>query len=219
MAVGGIGEALGGLGASILAVLPELLIVVGIIAAIAALIGGIAWFISSRKKEKATGAKDVGSEIDKGISDGVKEDAPIVDDAVSDMTENAMDIAKDSLGTISKVMGDDYEYTPQIVPVVDLTNVLEGADEIDNAFAATKSLSLDGDVSRNLADKIDAEVQLQNGLKSAGNEDTLRAINALAGHMDGVAESIKGMNVTINGRKAIGYIDDRMGRLTAAKVK
>ena len=219
MAVGGIGEALGGLGASILAVLPELLIVVGIIAAIAALIGGIAWFISSRKKEKATGAKDVGSEIDKGISDGVKEDAPIVDDAVSDMTENAMDIAKDSLGTISKVMGDDYEYTPQIVPVVDLTNVLEGADEIDNAFAATKSLSLDGDVSRNLANKIDAEVQLQNGLKSTGNEDTLRAINALAGHMDGVAESIKGMSVTINGRKAIGYIDDRMGRLTAAKVK
>ena len=219
MAVGGIGEALGGLGASILAVLPELLIVVGIIAAIAALIGGIAWFISSRKKEKATGAKDVGSEIDNGISDGVKEDAPIVDDAVSDMTENAMDIAKGTLGTISKVMGDDYEYTPQIVPVVDLTNVLEGADEIDNAFAATKSLSLDGDVSRNLANKIDAEVQLQNGLKSAGNEDTLRAINALAGHMDGVAESIKGMSVTINGRKAIGYIDDRMGRLTAAKVK
>lgn len=219
MAVGGIGEALGGLGASILAVLPELLIVVGIIAAIAALIGGIAWFISSQKKEKATGAKDVGSEIDKGISDGVKEDAPIVDDAVSDMTENAMDIAKGSLGAISKVMGDDYEYTPQIVPVVDLTNVLEGADEIDNAFAATKSLSLDGDVSRNLANKIDAEVQLQNGLKSAGNEDTLRAINALAGHMDGVAESIKGMSVTINGRKAIGYIDDRMGRLTAAKVK
>lgn len=219
MAVGGIGEALGGLGASILAVLPELLIVVGIIAAIAALIGGIAWFISSRKKEKATGAKGVGSEIDKGISDGVKEDAPIVDDAVSDMTENAMDIAKGALGTISKVMGDDYEYTPQIVPVVDLTNVLEGADEIDNAFAATRSLSLDGDVSRNLANKIDAEVQLQNGLKSAGNEDTLRAINALAGHMDGVAESIKGMSVTINGRKAIGYIDDRMGRLTAAKVK
>lgn len=219
MAVGGIGEALGGLGASILAVLPELLIVVGIIAAIAALIGGIAWFISSRKKEKATGAKDVGSEIDKGISDGVKEDAPIVDDAVSDMTENAMDIAKGTLGTISKVMGDDYEYTPQIVPVVDLTNVLEGADEIDNAFAATKSLSLDGDVSRNLANKIDAEAQLQNELKSAGNEDTLRAINALAGHMDGVAESIKGMSVTINGRKAIGYIDDRMGRLTAAKVK
>lgn len=217
--IGGIGEALGGLGASILAVLPELLIVVGIIAAIAALIGGIAWFISSRKKEKATGAKDVGSEIDNGISDGVKEDAPIVDDAVSDMTENAMDIAKGALGTISKVMGDDYEYTPQIVPVVDLTNVLEGADEIDNAFAATRSLSLDGDVSRNLANKIDAEVQLQNGLKSAGNEDTLRAINALAGHMDGVAESIKGMSVTINGRKAIGYIDDRMGRLTAAKVK
>lgn len=221
MAVGGIGEALGGLGTAIMSALPELLIVVGVLAAIAAVIGGIAWFVSNRKNQNREThvAKDIGSEIDKGISDGVKEDAPLIDDAVDDVTQNAMDIAKGTLGTISKVMGDDYEYTPQIVPVVDLTNVLEGADEIDNAFAATKSLSLDGDVSRNLADKIDAEVQLQNGLKSAGNEDTLRAINALAGHMDGVAESIKGMSVTINGRKAIGYIDDRMGRLTAAKVK
>lgn len=219
IAVGGIGEALGGLGASILAVLPELLIVVGIIAAIAALIGGIAWFISSRKKEKATGAKDVGSEIDKGISDGVKEDAPIVDDAVSDMTENAMDIAKGSLGTISKVMGDDYDYTPQIVPVVDLTNVLEGADEIDNAFASTRSLSLDGDISRNLANQIDAEVQLQNGVKNKGNDDTLNAINGLAGHMDGIVDSIRGMKMTIDGRKTIGYIDNRMGQIAAAKVR
>ena len=219
MAVGGIGEALGGLGASILAVLPELLIVVGIIAAIAALIGGIAWFISSRKKEKSTGAKDVGSEIDKGISDGVKEDAPIVDDAVSDMTENAMDIAKGSLGTISKVMGDDYDYTPQIVPVVDLTNVLEGADEIDNAFASTRSLSLDGDISRNLANQIDAEVQLQNGVKNKGNDDTLNAINGLAGHMDGIVDSIRGMKMTIDGRKTIGYIDNRMGQIAAAKVR
>lgn len=221
MAVGGIGEALGGLGTAIMSALPELLIVVGVLAAIAAVIGGIAWFVSNRKNQnrETRVAKDIGSEIDKGISDGVKEDAPLIDDAVDDVTQNAMDIAKGTLGTISKVMGDDYDYTPQIVPVVDLTNVLEGADEIDNAFAATKSLSLDGDVSRNLANKIDAEVQLQNGLKSAGNEDTLRAINALAGHMDGVAESIKGMSVTINGRKAIGYIDDRMGRLTAAKVK
>ena len=221
MAVGGIGEALGGLGTAIMSALPELLIVVGVLAAIAAVIGGIAWFVSNRKNQNREThvAKDIGSEIDKGISDGVKEDAPLIDDAVDDVTQNAMDIAKGTLGTISKVMGDDYDYTPQIVPVVDLTNVLEGADEIDNAFASTRSLSLDGNISRNLANQIDAEVQLQNGLKSAGNEDTLRAINALAGHMDGVADSIKGMSVTINGRKAIGYIDDRMGRLTAAKVK
>lgn len=221
MAVGGIGEALGGLGTAIMSALPELLIVVGVLAAIAAVIGGIAWFVSNRKNQNREThvAKDIGSEIDKGISDGVKEDAPLIDDAVDDVTQNAMDIAKGTLGTISKVMGDDYDYTPQIVPVVDLTNVLEGADEIDNAFASTRSLSLDGDISRNLANQIDAEVQLQNGVKNKGNDDTLNAINGLAGHMDGVAESIKGMSVTINSRKAIGYIDDRMGRLTAAKVK
>lgn len=221
MAVGGIGEALGGLGTAIMSALPELLIVVGVLAAIAAVIGGIAWFVSNRKNQNREThvAKDIGSEIDKGISDGVKEDAPLIDDAVDDVTQNAMDIAKGTLGTISKVMGDDYDYTPQIVPVVDLTNVLEGADEIDNAFASTRSLSLDGDISRNLANQIDAEVQLQNGVKNKGNDDTLNAINGLAGHMDGIVDSIRGMKMTIDGRKTIGYIDNRMGQIAAAKVR
>lgn len=221
MAVGGIGEALGGLGTAIMSALPELLIVVGVLAAIAAVIGGIAWFVSNRKNQNREThvAKDIGSEIDKGISDGVKEDAPLIDDAVDDVAQNAMDIAKGTLGTISKVMGDDYDYTPQIVPVVDLTNVLEGADEIDNAFASTRSLSLDGDISRNLANQIDAEVQLQNGLKNKGNDDTLNAINGLAGHMDGIVDSIRGMKMTIDGRKTIGYIDNRMGQIAAAKVR
>lgn len=221
MAVGGIGEALGGLGTAIMSALPELLIVVGVLAAIAAVIGGIAWFVSKRKNQNREThvAKDIGSEIDKGISDGVKEDAPLIDDAVDDVTQNAMDIAKGTLGTISKVMGDDYDYTPQIVPVVDLTNVLEGADEIDNAFASTRSLSLDGDISRNLANQIDAEVQLQNGVKNKGNDDTLNAINGLAGHMDGIVDSIRGMKMTIDGRKTIGYIDNRMGQIAAAKVR
>lgn len=221
MAVGGIGEALGGLGTAIMSALPELLIVVGVLAAIAAVIGGIAWFVSKRKKQNREThvAKDIGSEIDKGISDGVKEDAPLLDDAVDDVTQNAMDAAKNTLGTISKVMGDDYDYTPQIVPVVDLTNVLEGADEIDNAFASTRSLSLDGDISRNLANQIDAEVQLQNGMKNKGNDDTLNAINGLAGHMDGIVDSIRGMKMTIDGKKTIGYIDNRMGQIAAAKVR
>ena len=221
VAVGGIGEALGGLGMAIMSALPELLIVVGVLAAIAAVIGGIAWFVSNRKNQNREThvAKDIGSEIDKGISDGVKEDAPLIDDAVDDVTQNAMDIAKGTLGTISKVMGDDYDYTPQIVPVVDLTNVLEGADEIDNAFASTRSLSLDGDISRNLANQIDAEVQLQNGVKNKGNDDTLNAINGLAGHMDGIVDSIRGMKMTIDGKKTIGYIDNRMGQIAAAKVR
>ena len=221
MAVGGIGEALGGLGTAIMSALPELLIVVGVLAAIAAVIGGIAWFVSNRKNQNREThvAKDIGSEIDKGISDGVKEDAPLIDDAVDDVTQNAMDAAKSTLGTISKVMGDDYDYTPQIVPVVDLTNVLEGADEIDNAFASTRSLSLDGDISRNLANQIDAEVQLQNGVKNKGNDDTLNAINGLAGHMDGIVDSIRGMKMTIDGKKTIGYIDNRMGQIAAAKVR
>ena len=56
-------------------------------------------------------------------------------------------------------------------------------------------------------------------MKQASNAETLNAINALGAHMDGVAQSIKGMSVNINGRKTIGYIDSEMGRRVAAKVR
>lgn len=217
--VSSVGGMLQGLGGVLMSFLAEFWWVFAIIAAIAAVIGTVAWVSSKKKKHETNVSEDVGAEIDKGIADGVKEDAPLIDDAVDQVTEDAAKIAEGALGTISRVMGDEYDYEPQITPVVDLTNVLEGADEIDNAFADTKSLSLDGDISRNLANQIDAEVQLQNAQKNAGNGDTLNAINALAGHMDGIAEGIKGMKLTINGRKTIGWIDDSMGRVTGAKTR
>ena len=80
-------------------------------------------------------------------------------------------------------------------------------------------MSLDGDVSRKLASQIEAQAEIQNGLKASANNDTLNAINALGEHMDGVADSIKGMRMTIDGRKTIGYIDSRLGARAAMKAK
>ena len=56
-------------------------------------------------------------------------------------------------------------------------------------------------------------------MKNKGNDDTLNAINGLAGHMDGIVDSIRGMKMTIDGKKTIGYIDNRRGQIAAAKVR
>lgn len=218
--LGSIGTVLSNVGGVLMSFLSEFWWVFLIVGAIAAVIGGIAWYANKKKQSQGSGIYDVGKDLNKDFADGVEDGFDDVDDAVTDMTENAVDIAKGALSTIDRVMGDDYEYTPQITPVVDLSNVIESADEATGAFeATTKAMTLDDDVSRKMAAQIEAQAEIQNGLKQASNAETLNAISALGAHMDGVAQSIKGMSVNINGRKTIGYIDSEMGRRVAAKVR
>lgn len=218
--LGNIGTVLSNVGGVLMSFLSEFWWVLLIVGAIAAVIGGIAWYANKKKQSQGSGIYDVGKDLNKDFADGVEDGFDDVDNAVTDMTENAVDIARGALSTIDRVMGDDYEYTPQITPVVDLSNVIESADEATGAFeATTKAMTLDDDVSRKMAAQIEAQAEIQNGLKQASNAETLNAISALGGHMDGVAQSIKGMSVNINGRKTIGYIDSEMGRRVAAKVR
>lgn len=218
--LGSIGTVLSNVGGVLMSFLSEFWWVFLIVGAIAAVIGGIAWYANKKKQSQGSGIYDVGKDLNKDFADGVEDGFDDVDDAVTDMTENAVDIARGALSTIDRVMGDDYEYTPQITPVVDLSNVIESADEATGAFeATTKAMTLDDDVSRKMAAQIEAQAEIQNGLKASANNETLSAINALGAHMDSVAQSIKGMSVNINGRKTIGYIDSEMGRRVAAKVR
>ena len=217
-ALGSIGGMLSQVGTVLMGFLSEFWWVFLIVGAIAALIGGIAWYMSSRKKKSDT--VNIGEEFDKEFSSGIEDNADKVTDAVTDMTENAVDIAKNALSTINKVMDDEYDYTPQITPVVDLTEVTGSAEELNSAFDATaKAMSLDDDVTRKMASQIEAQAEIQNGLKASANNDTLNAINALGEHVDGVADSIRGMKMTIDGRKTIGYIDGRLGARAAAKAR
>lgn len=218
--LGNIGTVLSNVGGVLMSFLSEFWWVFLIVGAIAAVIGGIAWYANKKKQSQGSGIYDVGKDLNKDFADGVEDGFDDVDNAVTDMTENAVDIARGALSTIDRVMGDDYEYTPQITPVVDLSNVIESADEATGAFeATTKAMTLDDDVSRKMAAQIEAQAEIQNGLKQASNAETLNAISALGAHMDGVAQSIKGMSVNINGRKTIGYIDSEMGRRVEAKVR
>ena len=218
--LGSIGTVLTEVGGTLMSFLAEFWWVFLIIGAIAAVIGGIAWYASSKQKKQQGDPASVGEEFDKQVSTGITDGSDKVDQAVDAVTKSAVDIARDSLSTISKVMDDDYEYTPQITPVVDLSNVVDAATEANTAFEATaKAMSLDDDVTQRMAAQIEAQAEIQNGLKQTSNAETLNAINALGAHMDSVAESIKGMKMTINGRKTIGYIDAKLGQRTAAKVR
>lgn len=228
----GIGTALSGLGASLMAILPEILPFILIFAALAAVVGGLAWFIGSRKKSQkdtVISVKEAGADLDRDYADGIKDRADIVDDAVEEVTEDAWETARSALSTILKKNGDEYDYQPEITPVIDLSDAESAVDWLhanltdeDSAVQVDfgRSAELAADMMNSLDVKRDAMLKAEESYqKQLSNDDVVTAVSGLGERMDGVAKAIKGMKLTVDGRRAIGYIDEAMGKRTAAIVR
>ena len=56
-------------------------------------------------------------------------------------------------------------------------------------------------------------------MKAQSNADLLNAVNALGGRMDGVADSIHGMSVVVDGKTTIGWIDAGLGARAARRAR
>lgn len=208
--LGGIGEAI----SYVIGLCPELWAVVAVIAAIT---GGIAGIVALVKKFKSsssgTSAEESGvdfpTEYDKTIEAG----ASAIENAVKGLEETATEIALAAAQTVEAVLSTEDEYAPCITPVVDLTNVWDSAEAVNDAFGS-ETMTLDSKTSARMAGSIGTKANLQNGVAAQSNTELLNAINGLGAHVDSVADKIKGMQVVVDGKKAIGYIDTELGART-----
>lgn len=208
--LGGIGEAI----SYVIGLCPELWAVVAVIAAIT---GGIAGIVALVKKFKSsssgTSADESGvdfpTEYDKTIEAG----ASVIENAVKGLEETATEIALAAAQTVDAVLSTEDEYAPCITPVVDLTNVWDSAEAVNGAFAS-ETMTLDSKTSARMARSIGTKANIQNGVAAQSNTELLNAINGLGAHVDSVADNIKGMQVVVDGKKAIGYIDTELGART-----
>ena len=189
--------------------------------AIVALLGGIAALVNKHNgvddvdKELAEKEKDSGADLDINFAWGINAKKDKVDDAVTAMTQNAVDIAASAAQSMEDALNDDWDYTPTIRPVVDLTEVWDSAEDMNSAFAEETPMELDSSLTARLAKNADREYRIQNGAGTdaqAGRDaELLNAVSRLGDHMDAVGESIRGMKVVMDGRKTVGYIDSQLG--------
>ena len=71
-----------------------------------------------------------GKFFDLGFVNGVNEYADAAADASADMASGSLDVMRDAMDGISKIVSDDVDVDPTIRPVLDLTDIQNGADEI-----------------------------------------------------------------------------------------
>lgn len=203
---------------SLIAVLPEILPFLLVGGAILALLGGIAAIVIKRRKEKkdSNDIADAGKDLDKDFADGITDGKGEVDDAIGDMTDHATDIAAAAISTIRRLNGDEYTYTPQIAPVMDLTSVDDSMKALNQTF---DNYRLDGTATKRLAAQVDTVAELQNGVQAQSNAELLAAVDALGDRMDAVGENIRGMKFVVDGKTTLGWIDAGLGARAARRAR
>lgn len=188
--------------------------IIGVLAGIAALVNKHNG-VDKVDKELAEKEKDSGANLDINFAWGINAKKDKVDDAVTAMTQNAVDIAASAAQSMEDALNEDWDYTPTIRPVVDMTEVWDSAEDVNSAFAGEKPMELDSSLSARLAKDVDRAYGNQNesgaDAQTGRDAELLNAVSRLGDHMDAVGESIRGMKVVMDGRKTVGYIDSQLG--------
>ena len=205
---GGIGEIGTAVASFVAEFWPYILAAVVIIGVLA----GIAALFNKKNKDAAEAGKD----YDKNFSEGITDGKDTVKEAIRDMTDDATDTMASAIFDLHKTADDAFDLTPSITPIVDLSDMESSAQAMDEVFG---TYDMTGDVSRKLAAQVDAQTEIQNGMKERSGTELLNAVNALGDRMDGVGESIRGMKMVVDGNKAIGYIDTKLGERSARRMR
>ena len=92
----------------------------------------------------------IGEFVSAGMAIGITSSADEVGTAAEEMGQRAVNSARDMIGTISRIMSEDVSSQPTISPVLDLSNVTRGIQDIDRGFSG-RSVSLNTAVAASIA--------------------------------------------------------------------
>ena len=109
--------------------------------------------VTKAKFDQASPSKvfaEIGRYNDEGLANGMLQYSKVVTDASSSVSESAIDTAKDAFVSLSDILMGDVDADPVLRPVVDLTNVAEGASTINSMLASRSQISVGMDTMQNV---------------------------------------------------------------------
>ena len=130
----------------------------------------------------------IGYSIPEGLANGIEKMSRLVSTASAYMTDVALQDVKDSVSRISDMIDFDTNTQPTIRPVLDLTNVKEGASSISSLFNGSPSIG----VSSNLR-SISSMMSNQNGVNNADVVSAIKDLKSEIGKIQGNTNIIEGI--------------------------
>ncbi len=172
---------------------------------------------------------EIGQYMMLGLQNGISRNAQGVNRTLEDVSDGALGVAMDCSKRLLAATDEAMEYQPTIQPLVDLSNVQAGAAWLDeNLSDGVRRVGFDLDRSAQLADIVSRRDEARKAAlwqkdepkaDEMSNRDIVEAIGTLGGRIDGVAEAVSRMKLSINGKKFVGGIindvDEGLGKISS----
>lgn len=132
------------------------------------------------------------------LNDGIKP----IQDSGDTLATSATDAIRNSLAQASDIFNLSVDTEPTIRPVLDLTNIEEGAEKVSEALNADQAITLD--TSSRLAANIDAGT-IQNSI-TVDNSDVIKSIDNLNTNMLDIADRLSKLEVRMDTGALVGEL-------------
>lgn len=143
---------------------------------------------------------EIGRYADEGFVNGVKAYAGKVSDATVDMGKGAVGAMSDTLSTIADLVGSDIDAEPTIRPVMDLSNIQNGANQLFSMMKGVNGYSLSG--SLDIANRTGSRINEVKS-KATDNSSVLDKISDAVGNFNGGNSFENTFNITGSNPKEI----------------
>lgn len=143
---------------------------------------------------------EIGRYADEGFVNGVKAYAGKVSDATVDMGKGAVGAMSYTLSTIADLVGSDIDAEPTIRPVMDLSNIQNGANQLFSMMKSVDGYSLSG--SLDIANRTGSRINEVKS-KATDNSSVLDKISDAVGNFNGGNSFENTFNITGSNPKEI----------------
>lgn len=166
-----------------------------------------------------------GEYFDEGFVIGLQNGSRNIENASEDVAYSAFGSLKNAIAIIEGIMQNSLDVEPTIRPVIDLSNVEDGASQISSIFSQTQTIGLGGyqnpfiprtlsQIGYNMGNQDDGTVYVD-------NTDVIEAIRDLGNEFETIKNAIAQMRIVMDRDTLVGEIidkvDSELGRISSLK--
>lgn len=172
----------------------------------------------------------IGEYLSLGLAQGITDETDSVVQGVQDVSDTALSTMMDLAQRVGDIASDDFEYEPNIQPVVDMSDVQNGVDWLNDTLFQNGTVALNAERTAGLAANVVRRAEVTKAQQEEANKadpnansnaDIVESVETLADHIDGIARAVANMKVQMNGRKLVGEIindvDEGLGKISGRR--
>lgn len=137
--------------------------------------------------------------------------APIVGEAASGVATTALDSVNNALSAIPSTIGNSNAFNPVVTPIMDLSNIQNGANSISGMFSDT-TLGVGGITGDVISGNLSGLSSLANAFNAnkSNNDDVVNAISDLNSEINTMANKMTSLQVRMDSGALVGSISGKM---------